>query len=230
MSAVPRTARGERTRRAILAAAEEVFARNGYTEASVSRITEHAGVGQGTFYLYFDSKLDLFNELVEDLNHRVRQAMSEGARGASTRIEAEREGFRAFFRFTAEHPALYRVVREAEFVSPDALRLHYSRIVEGYIDGLSAAAEDGEIGDIDPTVAAWALMGIGEMIGMRWVLWGDGARGPDADPTASGTKEVPDEVLDQMMRFITGALGVGNTGALGAGSTGALGAGKETTS
>ena len=209
MSARPRTPRGEETRRRLLAAAERVFADHGYHEASVSRITDRAGVGQGTFYLYFDTKLDIFNELVEDLNHRVRQAMSEGARGASSRLEAERAGFAAFFRFTAEHPALYRVIREAELVSPDALRLHYSRIVEGYIDGLRDAADDGEIGDIDPTVAAWALMGIGEMIGMRWVLWGDpdAAPGDDADPTASGTREVPPHVLDEMMRFIGGALG-----------------------
>ncbi|GAA1056398.1 hypothetical protein GCM10017608_28480 [Agromyces luteolus] len=212
MSAAPRTARGEQTRRRILEAAEHVFAEHGYTESSVSRITERAGVGQGTFYLYFDSKLDVFDELVEDLNHRVRQAMSEGARGATTRLEAEREGFAAFFRFTAEHPALYRVVREAEFVSPGALRLHYTRIVEGYIDGLRQAQQGGEISDIDPTVAAWALMGIGEMIGMRWVLWGNGAggAGDDADPTASGTDAVPEHVLDEMMRFIGGALGRGD--------------------
>ncbi|MFC5788243.1 TetR/AcrR family transcriptional regulator [Agromyces tardus] len=210
MSAAPRTARGEKTRRKLLEAAEHEFAAHGYTESSVSRITERAGVGQGTFYLYFDSKLDVFNELVEDLNHRVRLAMSEGARGAGTRLAAERAGFAAFFRFTAEHPALYRVVREAEFVSPEALRMHYTRIVEGYIDGLTQAQEDGEIGDIDPTVAAWALMGVGEMIGMRWVLWGDAANGEPgdgADPTASGTSAVPEHVLDEMMRFIGGALG-----------------------
>ena len=129
MSAAPRTARGEKTRRKLLEAAEHVFSSYGYHEASVSRITEVAGVGQGTYYLYFDSKLAIFNELVEDLNRRVRQAMSEGARGAGNRLEAERAGFAAFFRFTAEHPALYRVVREAEQVSPDALRhaLHAHR-------------------------------------------------------------------------------------------------------
>lgn len=209
MKTEPRTARGRETRRRLLEAAEQVFAELGYTEASVSRITERASIGQGTFYLYFDSKLELFNELVEDLNRRVRQAMSEGAKGASGRIEAERAGFRAFFRFTADHPALYRVVREAEFVSPGALRLHYTRIVEGYIEGLEAAQFNDEIGDIDPTIAAWALMGIGEMIGMRWVLWGDGASsGGSADPMGSGTTEVPEHVLDEMMRFIEGALSV----------------------
>jgi len=46
---------------------------------------------------------------------------------------------------------------------------------------------------------------------MRWVLWPrdpDAAQGGDADPMGSGTGEVPDEVFDQMMRIIRGALGV----------------------
>lgn len=207
MRAAPRTTKGRETRRRILTAAESVFSTSGYSEASVSRITEHAGIGQGTFYLYFDSKLDLFEELVEDLNRRVRRAMSEASNAAPNRLEAERAGFRAFFRFTADHPSLYRIVREAELVSPGALRLHYGRIVDGYIEGLKQAGAAGEIGDIDPTVAAWALMGIGEMIGMRWVLWPDGSAGDDSDPLASGTSEVPDEVFEQMMLFIGRALG-----------------------
>jgi len=208
VSAAPLTARGTRTRAKLLEAAEIVFSRYGYTDASIVRITEEAGVGQGTFYLYFESKLAIFEELVEDLNRRVRHAMTEASAGATNRIESERAGFRAFFEFTAAHPALYRIVREAEFVSPRALRLHYTRIVEGYVQGLREAQASGEVEDIDPAVAAWALMGIGEMIGMRWVLWGDGtAEGAAADPTASGTSRVPDAVFDDMMLFIRRALG-----------------------
>ncbi|MDJ0339443.1 TetR/AcrR family transcriptional regulator [Cryobacterium sp. PH31-O1] len=210
---MPRTARGEETKRKLIEAAEQVFSRVGYADASISRITDAAGIGQGTFYLYFDSKLQIFNELVEDLNHRVRLAMSAASAVTENRLDSERAGFRAFFQFTADHPALYRVIREAEFVSPGALRLHYTRIVEGYIAGLRAAGAAGEISDIDPTVAAWALMGIGEMIGMRWVLWGDddGVEGPGSDPFASGTRAVPEHVFEQMMRFIEGALGTKRT-------------------
>jgi len=211
---VPRTARGTRTRQALLDAAEAVFAQHGYAEASIVRITEAAGVGQGTFYLYFGSKLEIFEELVEDLNRRVRHAMSEHAARESDRMQRERAGFRGFFEFTAQHPALYRIIREAEWVSPKSLRLHYTRIVEGYIEGLRTAQDDGEIGDLDPTVAAWALMGVGEMIGMRWVLWGaDGAdpegAGAGSDPLAAGTSAVPEEVFEQMMRLIERALDAG---------------------
>lgn len=194
----PRTARGAETKRRIFAAAEEIFSEQGYLQASVSRITERAGVGQGTFYLYFASKLDLFEALVDDLNQRVRHAMTEGAARGTTRAQAEAEGFRAFFAFTAEHPALYRVVREAEQVAPGAMRRHYERIVEGYVEGLTRAKVAGQIGDVDPEVAAWALMGIGELVGMRWVLW------PHQDGEAA--PRVPDAVFDQMMRLIRGAL------------------------
>jgi AcrR family transcriptional regulator len=100
----PLTKRGEATRRRLLEAAEVVFAEQGYHEASIVKITERAGIGLGTFYLYFDSKQTIFEALVIDLNRRVRHSMSEAMAGAATRLEAERAGFEGFFRFTAAHP------------------------------------------------------------------------------------------------------------------------------
>jgi AcrR family transcriptional regulator len=183
------SARGTRTRQRVLEAAEAVFAEHGYHDASVVKITEAAGVGQGTFYLYFASKQDVFDELVRDLNRRVRHAMKEASAQGKTRLEAERLGFRAYFRFTAEHPALYRIIRQAEFVSPKMLRYHYDRLSSGYVEALRGATERGDIADLDPEVAAWALMGMGELIGMRWILW-------------EQASEMPDEVLAELDRLI----------------------------
>ena len=194
-----RTKRGEATQRKLLEAAEAVFAEMGYHEASIVKITERAGIGLGTFYLYFDSKQTIFEALVIDLNRRVRHSMAEAMAGATSRLEAERAGFAGFFRFTAEHPALYRVVREAELVSPEALRLHYTRIVEGYVEGLRKAQAAGEVSDIDPEVAAWALMGIGELVGARYILW-------ERDKDDRRPRELDPHVFDQMMRFIETAL------------------------
>lgn len=196
----PLTKRGEATQRKLLEAAEQVFAESGYHEASIVKITERAGVGLGTFYLYFDSKQTIFEALVIDLNRRVRHSMVQAMAGATTRLEAERAGFAGFFRFTAEHPALYRVVREAEFVSPETLRLHYTRIVEGYEEGLRRAQADGDIDQaLDPSVTAWALMGIGELIGMRFLLW-------ERDSEGKPQSEMPPEIFDDMMRVIDNAL------------------------
>jgi AcrR family transcriptional regulator len=194
----PRTPRGTRTRQKLLSAAEHVFATLGYHDASIVKITEEAGVGLGTFYLYFSGKQEIFDEVVRDLNRRVRAAMSEGAAGAASRLEAERGGFRAFFRFTAEHPELYRIIRQAEFVSPQAMREHYESIVEGYIEGLTTARERGDVRELDPVVTAWALMGAGELIGMRWVLWEQGER-PETG--------VPEPVFESLMDLIEVGLG-----------------------
>lgn len=196
----PLTKRGEATRRRLLEAAELVFAEQGYHEASIVKITERAGIGLGTFYLYFDSKQAIFEALVLDLNRRVRHSMSESMEGASSRLEAERAGFAGFFRFTAEHPALYRVVREAEFVSPEVLRLHYTRIVEGYEAGLRAAQAAGDVDRaLDPQTTAWALMGMGELIGMRFLLW---ERDADGRPPS----QLDPVVVAGMTRFIDNAL------------------------
>lgn len=191
----PLGARGARTRRRLLEAAELVFTDVGYHDASITRIAEAAGVAPGTFYLYFAGKLQIFEELIEDLNHRVRRAMVLASSKAANRAEAERLGFRAFFRFSAEHPGLYRVIRQAEFVSPASLHRHYQQIVEGYVEGLRAAAERREIAPGDPEVLAWVLMGIGEMVGLRWILWHERA------------EEVPEEVFEEVMRFVQRGLG-----------------------
>lgn len=194
--------KGEQTRRRLLDAAEAVFAELGYHDASIVKITERAGVAHGTFYLYFESKKQIFDELVADLNRRVRRAMSEGATRGRSRLEAEGLGFQEFFRFTAEHPALYRIIRQAEFASPEALHGHYDRIAAGYAEGLRRAMAAGEIVEADPEVAAWILMGIGEMVGLRWILWRDGPD-PDSMPRAP----IPRRVFDQVYAFIARGLG-----------------------
>jgi AcrR family transcriptional regulator len=170
----PLSKRGIDTRRRLLDAAERVFGELGYHDASIVKVADAAGVAAGTFYLYFDSKKAIFDELVRDLNRRVRHAMKEASSQGETRLQAELLGFDAYFRFTAEHPTLYRIIRQAEFVSPEMLRYHYDQMSAGYIAGLREASDSGEIGKLDAEVAAYALMGLGELIGMRWILWGDG--------------------------------------------------------
>jgi AcrR family transcriptional regulator len=188
------TARGERTRQKLLESAERVFAEVGYHAASIVKITEAAGVGQGTFYLYLTSKKQVFDEVVLDLNARVRHAMTEAAEQGTTRAERELLGFGAFFRFTADHPALYRIIRQAEFVSPETLVIHYERLMRPYAAGLEQAMESGEVEAGDPEVLAWSLMGIGELVGMRWILW-------------NGEQGMPDGVFDDLARIIVRALG-----------------------
>jgi hypothetical protein len=52
----------------------------------------------------------------------------------------------------------------------------------------------GEVAAGDPEVLAWSLMGIGELLGMRWILW-------------NGASEMPEAVFDELARIIVRTLG-----------------------
>lgn len=49
----------------ILQAAEELFADKGYFSTSIADIINHANIARGTFYIYFNSKKDIFDSLLE---------------------------------------------------------------------------------------------------------------------------------------------------------------------
>jgi AcrR family transcriptional regulator len=189
---IPVTVRGQETRARLLAAAEKVFGEESYFRVSIADITREAGTGNGTFYLYFPSKEAVFRELVQQRGHELRTVTRLATQGAATRLEAERAGFAAFFTFIDEHRHLYRIVRQAEFVDQALFREYYRTFAEGYRAALSAAMERGQIGRMDPEVLAYCLMGVGDFVGMRWVIW--------------GTDPLPPEVFDEAMRFIRCAL------------------------
>lgn len=168
---LPVTPRGQKTRQKLLRAAEAIFGEKGYERASIADITRKSGVALGTFYVYFPDKQSIFVEVVDELGERLRRLIAESVSGFDNRIDVEREGLRAFFEFAREHPNLYRVVRQAEFVDEACYRRYYDRFAKGYVRGLTQAMEGGEIRTMDPEVLAYCLMGIGDFLGMRWIIW-----------------------------------------------------------
>jgi AcrR family transcriptional regulator len=165
------TARGERTRSRLVAAGEEVFGRRGYHDASIAEITQGAGVAQGTFYLYFESKRDLLRAVVEERGHELRATLAQATAGVSGHVAREHAGFAAFFAWMARHRALYLIVRQVEYVDQDVYRAWYRQLADGYAAALQAAADEGEIGRFDDVeTVAYALMGIGDFVGLRWLV------------------------------------------------------------
>lgn len=61
-----RKSKRDRRQDSIKEAAIGVFYEHGYHAAKVSQIVERVGVAQGTFYLYFEGKQQLFGELLSD--------------------------------------------------------------------------------------------------------------------------------------------------------------------
>ncbi|WP_096305119.1 TetR/AcrR family transcriptional regulator [Jatrophihabitans sp. GAS493] len=62
----PSTARGARTRAALVAAARTVFERDGFIASRLTDITAEAGCATGTFYVYFAGKDEIFTAVLEE--------------------------------------------------------------------------------------------------------------------------------------------------------------------
>ena len=60
----PATARGRRTRSALLQAGRELFEECGFSAVGIDAVAQRAGVSHGTFYTWFDSKEALLREIV----------------------------------------------------------------------------------------------------------------------------------------------------------------------
>lgn len=58
--------RGKGKRELIIEAAIQVFSQKGYHNTRMEEIAQAAGIGKGTIYEYFNSKLHLFQSMIED--------------------------------------------------------------------------------------------------------------------------------------------------------------------
>jgi AcrR family transcriptional regulator len=67
----PRSRKGAQTRARLIEAAREVFERDGFLTARISDIAATAGLSQGSFYHYFDSKEQIFREVAAAQEERL---------------------------------------------------------------------------------------------------------------------------------------------------------------
>ena len=170
---MPKTERGRKTLRALLNAAAEEFGEKGFHEAGISRITARAGVATGSFYVYFDSKEDIFKALVQDMSRQVRDFVGPKILEAPDQLAAERAGQAAYLDFVRRHKEIYRIIDESEFVDPAGYREHYSQTAQRIAGRLEAGMARGEIAPGNAEIRAWALMGINVFLGLRYGVWGD---------------------------------------------------------
>src|SRR3712207_9191185 len=117
-AALPTTERGRRMRARLLAAAREVFERDGFLEARVTDISAAAGVAHGSFYTYFGSKTAVFRalaaETMDDLYASMGTRHEPGPPDGSPeevavhRIDQANRRFVAMYRQNTALMALFR--------------------------------------------------------------------------------------------------------------------------
>ena len=143
----------------------------GYLEASVARITMRAGVAQGTFYNYFRSRQELFDDLLPRMGLEMIAFVRDRVDPATRGVERERQRFAAYLEYLNETPGFYRVLYEAETLAPEAHRKHISNVVSGYTRSLRRGWERGEIANFDESeieAIAYMLTAIRDYFSLRY--------------------------------------------------------------
>ena len=96
----------------IVRAALELIAENGFHGAPMAVIAEHANVGAGTIYRYFENKDVLINELYGEIEDRMQQFIMEGyATNAPFRGRFIHLGT-SLLRYFIEYPLDFRYVEQ----------------------------------------------------------------------------------------------------------------------
>ena len=164
------------------------FAENGYHPTSVADIVDQLGVGKGVFYWYFESKEELFIEILKDaqlsLRRRQQQLIAKepdpvkrielGMYATMRWLSANRHVFN-LFQFASTEKAFSDILRNGQDVgSADTMR----HVKEGIVEG--------RFRDADPFMITHAIIGVTNELARRCIK----ERGED-----------PDEVANQAIMF-----------------------------
>jgi len=163
MANQPKTAKQE----AILHAAAQLFARQGYAATSMAQIAAAAGIGKGTTYAYFAGKEDLLLKVFQWHYGRMEDKLnvSIAALGgtASQRLTAMND---AIMTSWTEFKDLFGLVMEFWVASTTPrIRSHFQEAFRGgyqhFRQVVAALLEDGIArGEFDPTVDTKALAAV----------------------------------------------------------------------
>jgi AcrR family transcriptional regulator len=99
----------EATRRALVEAAERLFADRGFADTPTEVVVQAAGVTRGALYHHFRDKTDLFRAVYEHLEQRMIARIEDAVKGLTDPIAVLRKGSEAFLDACLD-PAVKRIV------------------------------------------------------------------------------------------------------------------------
>src|SRR5580704_5000970 len=178
--AEPASARGKRTRAALVSAARTIFERDGFLDARITDITAEAHVASGTFYTYFNDKEEIFAAVVESveedmLHMHIRERVANATPYALI-CAANAEYLKAYQRNARLMAALEQVAqidehfRDLRAKRSDAFLRRNAKLIKELQDRGQADPS------LDPLVAAEALSWM--VSRMAYVVFVQGRRIP----------------------------------------------------
>ncbi len=173
----------------IINAAAEVFSQKGFSGALMAEIADHAGIGKGTIYQYFNSKEDLFFAVFQwymtETNSAITVSISALGGPASARLMALSQAIMATWVNMLD---VYSLVMEFWAASASSqMRQHFKAAFrQGYEDFrriVSSLLREGiERGEFQPTISPDSIAGalVGTWDALLLQAWFDASFNPIA--------------------------------------------------
>jgi AcrR family transcriptional regulator len=159
-------------RQQFMTAAAELIHVEGFQALRVEEIVERAGLSIGTFYLYFDSKDDLFVGLVIDYTERLKHRLEAAAKTEGTVMKRLAHALDAYLDFVKETERgflYYRDLGNVETTVGPLSAWALDRCAEALRPLLEEGIERGEVRNADPHLLAQALVGLTQHIAGYWL-------------------------------------------------------------
>ena len=157
------TTKATSRRTQILSAARGILAEKGFEAATVSEIVANAGVAQGTFYLYFPSKVSLVEALCEEMFAQILEAVQAAITSASSFAAGLEAGVRAVFEESQSYQDVLEIInaRLGFLSAPSEL----AKLDEPYYQLVATFIEQGQASgevraDADPDLSARLIVGM----------------------------------------------------------------------
>jgi AcrR family transcriptional regulator len=179
------TTRGLERRRQLMEVATARFAENGYHPTSVAEIVTRVGVGKGVFYWYFDSKEELFLEILRESQQELRRAQRSAIGEEPDPVRRIELGIRASMAWFDARRALFNLFQfaatEGRFAG--ALRRGQEVAVADVARHVRDGIAEGRIRDSDPDVLTHAILGVSNQLA-RVFIHGQGRPGDEVADAA----------------------------------------------
>ncbi|MBD1223556.1 TetR family transcriptional regulator [Virgibacillus halodenitrificans] len=158
----------------IIRSAIEVFKEKGIEKAKVSEIVKGAGIAQGTFYLYFSSKLAVMPSIAEKMVGKTMEAIEREIKEETPFDQKLEQIIELVFEITKEYKEIMALIY-AGLASSDYLA-QWETIYQPYYKWMSNFLEnaklEGEIReDIDPKHTAELIIGLIESVAEQSYLY-----------------------------------------------------------
>jgi AcrR family transcriptional regulator len=158
----------DRSRSAILDAAEQLFAEQGYEASSLAEVGLRAGVSRGTPGYFFGSKAELYRAVLERCFEEVRTAVRSGRERTRSGTHAPEEILEGavsdYFDFLAARPNFVRLI-ERDALSSGSLLADTDPPLSAGQEALAAIA--AELG-LDPSPSGEAAQLLLSIISLCW--------------------------------------------------------------